>query len=273
MTTYGLDVSHFQSGLSLHTAARNGYQFVFLKATEGATYKDASFGHFLAQAQDAKMLTGAYHFLHSSATSSVSAQVANYVAAVPDKSIPVAIDCEPTGASRPTIADASAFRAGLVAHGYKVSLGYFPSWYVAELGNPNLRGFTLWESKYGTDTVGSAHALYPGDTSSRWADIGGAKVGILQFASRDRIPGYGGDVDADAYRGTRAQLAATGWFRDYAAPVKPARHPFIAAALRSNQQHTDDLSLIQSRPGRVTAKVALAALAVERRRLTKIIGG
>jgi hypothetical protein len=55
-------------------------------------------------------------------------------------------------------------------------------------------------------------------------------VTLLQFGSNGVIDGYAGPVDLDAYRGTLAQLAASGLFKDWSAVTTPAQ---IATAVHA----------------------------------------
>lgn len=55
----GVDISNWQSGLQLR---KIGVDFAIAKASEGLTFKDPTFADFMRQADNAKMLKGAYHF-------------------------------------------------------------------------------------------------------------------------------------------------------------------------------------------------------------------
>src|SRR5437764_15359986 len=101
-TTFGIDICHFQAGLQLANVKHTGYECVIAKATEGRSYRDPSFPSFRDQAKSAGLLFAAYHFLRSDVA--IADQAANLAHWIGDKSIPVAIDCEPTGSgwtSRP----------------------------------------------------------------------------------------------------------------------------------------------------------------------------
>ncbi len=60
----GLDVSHHNGQLDWQDLARQGYAFMFSKATEGVNYIDKSFYINFNKAQEAGVKTGAYHFFH-----------------------------------------------------------------------------------------------------------------------------------------------------------------------------------------------------------------
>src|SRR5690242_20476438 len=124
MVTFGLDISHHQNlGLDLAQCRREGVEFVFIKATEGATFVDPDFGANLAGARSAGMLVAAYHYLRSNATA--AAQVANIARAVP-RDVPVIPDVEANSGGITLVRD---FVARLRAAGYSVPLSYIPRWY------------------------------------------------------------------------------------------------------------------------------------------------
>lgn len=221
MTVYGVDIHPtFQSGLDVGVLRRNGIDFLLCKVTEGDTWYRSGYHDIAAAARSRGLLLAAYHFLRSE--SSGQAQAAHCARSMGADwgVVPVMVDWETsvdnTWAEAPT---ANAFAAEVRRLGGKVTLNYLPHWYWTRIGSPSLAAgpvstLALIQSAYGTNPVGSPAALYPGDTSSRWAGFGGKTVSILQFGSRCRIDGYSGQLDVNAYRGTRADLARTGWFHD-----------------------------------------------------------
>ncbi|TMP26443.1 hypothetical protein CWB99_19260 [Pseudoalteromonas rubra] len=58
----GIDVSHYQGVVDWQQVAQTGVQFVYIKATDGITYRDPEFYSHLKGAQAAGLQTGAYHF-------------------------------------------------------------------------------------------------------------------------------------------------------------------------------------------------------------------
>jgi hypothetical protein len=90
---------------------------------------------------------------------------------------------------------------------------YAPEWVYGDTLD-GLR-YPLWASRYVTG-AGPASKLYPGDSSPRWAAYSGQTPAILQFTSSATIVGQT-TCDANAYRGTLAQLTALiapGWEDD-----------------------------------------------------------
>jgi GH25 family lysozyme M1 (1,4-beta-N-acetylmuramidase) len=200
---FGLDLSHHQDlGLDLAQCRREGIDFVFLKSSEGSSYVDPEFAANLAEARAAGLLPAAYHYVRSNA--SAAAQVANVQRVVP-AGVPVIPDVE---ANSGGIALVREFVDRLRAAGYRVPLTYLPRWYWQQLGSPSLAGLPpLWSSRYPDNVVGSLADEWADVPAGYWTGYGGLDVAVLQFTSSVRIAGHA-PIDANAYRGTRDQLAA-----------------------------------------------------------------
>lgn len=74
----GMDVSGYQTGINWTTVANNGGKFVYVKATEGTTYKSSQFASQYNGAYNVGMTRGAYHFATPN-TSSGAAQATYFV--------------------------------------------------------------------------------------------------------------------------------------------------------------------------------------------------
>lgn len=203
MVTFGLDISHHQDlGLDLAQCKREGIEFVFIKSTEGSTFVDPEFGHNLVEAQHAGLLPAAYHYVKGNVTA--AAQVANVQRVVP-AGVPVIPDVE---AGSGDIGMVRQVVAGLRWAGYVVPFSYIPRWYWQQLGQPSLAGLPpLWSSRYPDNVVGSLQDEWADVPATYWVGYGGLPVAVLQFTSSARIAGHQ-PLDANAFNGTRAQLAA-----------------------------------------------------------------
>ena len=203
MVTFGLDISHHQDlGLDLAQCRQEGIEFVFIKATEGATFVDSAFAANLAEARAAGQLVAAYHYVRSN--SSAAAQVANVQRVVP-RDVPVIPDVEANSGGIELTRD---FVSALRGAGYSVPLLYLPRWYWQQIGSPSLAGLPpLWSSRYPDTVVGSIADEWADVPASYWNGYGGLSVAVLQFTSSASVAGHQ-PLDANAFNGTRDQLAA-----------------------------------------------------------------
>jgi lysozyme len=94
---HGIDVSHHQGPIDWAPVKASGQAFVFLKATEGADFRDTRFVENWRDARAEGLVTGAYHFF--TFCSPGVAQAENFLAVAPrdEPMLPFAVDVEFTG--------------------------------------------------------------------------------------------------------------------------------------------------------------------------------
>lgn len=94
---HGIDVSHHQGAIDWARVKASGQTFVFLKATEGADFRDTRFVENWRGARAEGLVTGAYHFF--TFCSPGVAQAENFLAVAPrdEPVLPLAVDVEFTG--------------------------------------------------------------------------------------------------------------------------------------------------------------------------------
>ncbi|KAK3814833.1 MAG: glycoside hydrolase family 25 protein [Linnemannia elongata] len=68
----GIDVSQYQPSVNWNQVKANGIEFVYIKATEGITYKSSTFNKQFIGATQAGLIRGAYHFALPNASSGVA---------------------------------------------------------------------------------------------------------------------------------------------------------------------------------------------------------
>ena len=98
----GIDISHYDTGISYDAIAAQGKRVVYIKASEGSTggaAHDPALGTHNDQCRERGLATGPYHFIHLYAVSTVQAQADNFLSAISGRTFdcPVALDCEDTG--------------------------------------------------------------------------------------------------------------------------------------------------------------------------------
>lgn len=189
MGIFGADVSNHQRSFDFR-----GWDFAFIKSSEGNGFRDAYFAGHLANAKAAGCLVAAYHYQRDV---SASSQVALIESMVP-RDVPVIIDVEHGSGSLSITREIVRM---LLADGYNVPLLYLPRWYWNSIGQPLLDGLpALWASWY-PDYVGRTKeqgiAKVP---DSAWASYGGLPVVLMQFTSTP--------FDQNWFPGSRDELAA-----------------------------------------------------------------
>ncbi len=96
----GIDVSHHQGEIDWQALRASGIRFAYIKATEGASFRDPRFAENWRRSREAGILRGAYHFF--SLCKSGAEQAANFIAVTPvdPQSLPHALDVEQMEACR-----------------------------------------------------------------------------------------------------------------------------------------------------------------------------
>ncbi len=182
----GIDISRHQGMMNLQATADAGYDFVFIKASEGKTVRDPNFRLNYDKASHAGLKTGAYHYFRFDVDG--ISQAHNLLDVIGDRSLDlgVAIDVEEHGNARGVPADSIAERLtemveylnlkGLRPIIYTNTKGYAD--YVAN----TLPGCILWICAF-TDPP----------TSEEWF--------LWQYNHRGEVPGIKGPVDLNVFAG------------------------------------------------------------------------
>ena len=163
-----------------------GFEFAFLKATEGRTFDDERFSFNRRTAKAAGLVVGAYHYARPD-NNTPEAEARHFLGVARPKRgelLPV-LDWEQ---APPTGAWALGFlRAVEDAIGAAPILYTFPDFLRRTGSFQALRRFPLWYARYGRND-GQVHPATPPQ---------GFRFAVHQFTSRGRVSGVGGDVDLD----------------------------------------------------------------------------
>lgn len=193
MTLRFPDVSSYQRGLRLQP----GTVAVIAKATQGKHWEDDCFHDFMAQAGAMGAIGAGYHFLEHGDARAQAEHCHQFAG-----SVPMMIDCEPTGDSRPTVSDCIEFIKRFHELGGRVFGVYFPRWYWHQVGG-DLRPLR----DAGACLVSSDYSGYTDNPDGAgWQSYGGVTPAIWQTTDHQA---YGGKlVDFNAFRGSVADLHA-----------------------------------------------------------------
>lgn len=184
----GIDVSRYQGDVDWSKVARQGFRFVFIKATEGIGYVDPYFARNAAEAKAAGLKIGFYHFARPETGNTPTAEAEHYLSTTSriPADLPHVLDVEGKAASlgragltnwceqwlvsveQRTGQRAMIYTGASFARTYlDASLGRWPLW-VAHYGVEQPLGNSVWD---------------------RWS--------VFQYTDAGRSDGIAGPVDLD----------------------------------------------------------------------------
>ncbi len=190
-TVRGIDVSAHNGEIDFGKVASDGISFVFIKATEGGTFKDRRFVDNVRKAREAGLKVGAYHFFRFDTPGYM--QGLNFLNSVRgrDLDLPLAIDIEEWANpnSQPTpmvLARLNEMIDHLESHGHAVMIytnknGYsrfvsrqlegYPLWICSLVDEPGNIEWTFWQATHNGRIDGIDHPVdinaFNGDTA-KW---------------------------------------------------------------------------------------------------------
>lgn len=205
LPVHGIDVSRFQDEIDWRAARRAGVSFAFIKATEGGDLLDSSFRANWRGAARAGVLRGAYHFYYF--CTSAASQAKWFIRNVPRGrgALPPVLDMEwnphsPTCDKRPPAAEVRAsmkrFLDRLERHYRQRPIIYTTPQFYRENDLGRMRGEEFWLRS----VAEPPHRPYPGQAHSFW-----------QYSGTGTVAGIAGDVDLNAFTGSRQAWA--NWVR------------------------------------------------------------
>ena len=200
---HGIDVSKFQGDIDWNAVANSGVKFAWIKATEGGDRADARFQANWEGAKAAGIPHGAYHFVYWCRPPLEEINYFEQNAPVEDDALPPVLDAEATPTS-PTcrrhvdqdeaIADMQVMLQEMERHYRKRPIIYTTvDFYEANFSNGALMDYPIWVRS-------TKHHPAVKYGSRAWH--------FWQYQSDGRVPGIGGDVDKDAFYGTKEQWDA-----------------------------------------------------------------
>lgn len=207
MVTWLIDISNHQGVFDVGRAVAEGYAGVWMKATEGTTFRDGMFDTFAGQAISAGAVPGAYHYLRAG---DGRAQCDVFYNRIRDHGGPegwlAACDNEADASWQTTVDFFSRWRE--LAGDHPLFM-YSGSWWWAPRGwnGASLTPY-LWDSRY-VSGGGYGSALYGQVPDSWWSSRygGWGGVTVLQFASSATVAGRS-PIDVNAFRGSVDELRA-----------------------------------------------------------------
>lgn len=188
MATKGVDLSHWNTVTNWGAIRQAGYQFCFIKSTQGTTYLDPTYAERKEKVRSAGMLFGTYHFADATDPVKEADWFLKNVGELKKGEI-VVLDYETYKLSNP----AEWCRKWLDR--VESKLGFKPMLYTyhgllkqynwSQVSNGN---FGLWAARYGLQTQWPNPLFKPAKGS--WPFYA-----IWQYCSKGKVPGVVGNTD------------------------------------------------------------------------------
>jgi lysozyme len=199
---HGIDAARWQGEIDWKRAARNGVNFAFLKATEGGDMLDPSFRDNWRGAKRAGVLRGAYHFYYFCTPAKTQARW--FIRNVPKEAgaLPPVLDMEwnhlsPTCKTRPPAREVRAQMTTFLDmverhYGQRPIIYTTPAFY-DDNDLDRMTGEEFWLRS----VAKTLDRVYPGQAWAFW-----------QYSGTGRIGGIEGNVDLNAFAGSRQAWSA-----------------------------------------------------------------
>ena len=195
----GIDVSHHQGGIDWSVLEHSPAQFAYIKASEGASFRDPRFDENWKAALRASVVPGAYHYF--TLCKSGAEQAANFVSAAAwtkAHGLPPAVDLEFGGnCSRRPPADEFASELGSFLKAVEREWGCVPVLYVTQ----------EFHGQYIAHRFPS-YPIWVRDIFKRPRLEDGRPWRLWQFANRGRLAGVAAFIDLNVFNGTTTDFAA-----------------------------------------------------------------
>ncbi|MBR5673651.1 MAG: hypothetical protein IKW97_04560 [Muribaculaceae bacterium] len=189
----GIDVSKHNGDIDFEQVRDDDYQFVFIKASEGMTYRDDAFDRNYRGAREAGLKVGAYHFFRKNRTGREQAD--NFLGAIQGKEfdLPLVIDLEDDWGNGATVNRKQALERVMDMIEILTGKGYQVMIYT------NLDGY----NKYYKDMLGD-HDLWLCSFTSP-DQLTSMPHCIQQISHEGGVLGVKGKVDINVYRGSKSE--------------------------------------------------------------------
>lgn len=190
----GLDISHYQGVIDWTTLDAAAYDFIFIKASEGASLQDSLFAYNWSAARARGLRRGAYHFFRPEVSPSVqAANFFNRVDLLPGD-LPPVLDVEDRGNLSPEELVAAVTDLGNIL---RDRYGVWPILYTGQhFYNRFFAGhfthYPLWLARYDTREP---------------VTVCGRDYQFWQYSCRGKVAGIAGPVDENIFTGRLLDLS------------------------------------------------------------------
>lgn len=182
----GINISNNDGRIDLSSPSESGCRYVYIKATEGATYEDSYMNDYYKQCKELKMKVGAYHYLVNTSTPEEQAENFYNMISKYDWDLIPMLDVE---VKFDGLEDyIKRFKAAFNKYSpLKLGIYSYTSFIKQNLNDadPEIYDMPLWEANY---------------NGQPWQDVGNNKFTDLvghQYSTRKHIGEYIGNFNGD----------------------------------------------------------------------------
>lgn len=185
----GIDVSQWQGAIDFEAVARAGIEFVYIKASEGIDLVDPFFYRNYANAKNAGLPVGFYHYLTARSASAARQEAWHFTSVTEGLSGEgkMVMDIEDLGGlTREEINEiALSFMQGVEEYSSKQAAVYADAYNASSVLEADLAVYPLWIAQYGVDEP---------DMDNPWGTWAG-----WQYTDLGRVSGIQGNVDRNYF--------------------------------------------------------------------------
>lgn len=199
----GVDISHYQKGLTIRQLKDAGYDFAIIKLTEGVDIVDTAAFDFYRESYELGFPVGCYCYSHATNAKAAAAEAGHLLDVLNGFPMPCGIyldveEPKQLGLSHDALLNVlDAWCAGIAEH------GYVPGVYGSE-GN-------LW-AKVKPDEIRTEALIWVAKWSQTPPNV---PCDLWQASDSGRVDGYGGPVDTDLSRSVRFETLVDAGGCDY----------------------------------------------------------
>ena len=193
----GIDLSSHNGKVDFEKVYADSIRFVYLKSTEGASFRDRRFGVNFENARKTGIAIGAYHFFRYDVNGTLQAQ--NFLASLEGRTLdlPLAVDVEKDG-NPDTQQD-------MVISRLQEMLNYLEERNIPVIIYTNMEGYRkYYRENFANYPLWICRFRKP-DADIEWS--------VWQYSHEHEVEGISGNVDMNVFCGSESDFA--GWLGSY----------------------------------------------------------
>lgn len=194
---HGIDISYYQKEINFDKVVKDGFSFVFMKATEGGELKDKTFERNWKAAHKNELIKSAYHFFRANVDPYQQANLFVKHVKLSPGDLPPVLDVETLdNVAIPVLRERVSIWLNLVEKKYGVTPILYTNlsfYHDVFYGRKAFDKYPIWIAAYGRFLKPSLK-----DNDKNWS--------MWQYTDKGNSKGIKGDVDLNVFHGTIEDL-------------------------------------------------------------------